>query len=144
MKRQRPLVPYSHEHHHALSQARRLLRGSAGNAVARIAASRSFLDFYDTRVVSHLSREEEQLFPRALASQDSDLKRHVESALADHQEIRMLVARLRAAVIGGRTPTVGEMRALGELLTDHVRFEERVVFEGMQRVGAVGPVALTS
>ena len=61
MKRHRALIPLSHDHHHALVEARRLRR-AAGGADAT-GAARAFLRFFADESTRHFRDEEERLFP---------------------------------------------------------------------------------
>ncbi len=135
MKRIAPLVSFSHDHHHALSQARRLVRASSAGAEGRVDASRAFLDFYRTELIDHFHDEEQQLFPCAIDVNDRELDRSIARALADHDAIRARADQLRSTVDAGESPDATHLRSLGELVATHVRHEERVVFELLQ--GAV-------
>ena len=104
MKRIEPLISFSHEHHHALSQARKLSRAATLRAPERIAA----------------------------ASEDDELRAAVDRAQSEHVALRAAIGRLTMVCDAGRTPDSEQMAELGTLLTSHVRYEERVVFELLQ------------
>ncbi len=119
MKRSDALSPLSREHHVALEVALRLRRADASSAAA---AHRAFSEFLATEGDAHFRAEEEILLPAATAAlpaDDPDVTRVPE----EHAEIRRRAADLNAAA-----PPVEDLRALGDLLHDHVRHEERVLF----------------
>jgi len=64
MKRHPALIPLSRDHHDGLVQALRLRRAAAdGEAWARLAAARAFVEFFRNEERVHLRDEEEELFP---------------------------------------------------------------------------------
>lgn len=123
MKRHRALIPLSHDHHHALVEARRLRR-AAGGADATD-ASRAFLRFFADESVRHFRDEEERLFPAVVDVEDA--REAIVQALIEHQRLHALAAQLRGLLEDGMDPS-DVMRGLGALLEAHVRHEERVVF----------------
>jgi hypothetical protein len=57
----------------------------------------------------------------------------LERILREHLELHGLVRALRAAVAAGDIPPE-TLRTLGGLLHDHVRVEERELFEEIERI----------
>jgi hemerythrin-like domain-containing protein len=122
VKRSEALAPLSRDHHVALEAALRLRRATAddvGPAVAR------FAEFWNHAGAHHFEIEEELILP-ALPEGDAEWAAAVERVRADHAEIRA-----RAGTLDGSD--VDDARALGELITAHVRFEERVLFALLER-----------
>jgi len=118
-------VPLSVDHHHALAEARRLIRAAAWDADGRRSAAESFRAFFRHDTARHFREEEELVFPLlALHGEDPDLA----VALAQHARIRALVELV------GRDPSPALLTELGTLLQDHVRLEERVLFERVQEL----------
>lgn len=115
MKRSPELAPLSREHHVALEHALWLRRSSADDVAAVVAR---FLAFLVGEGRSHFAQEEALLAPEVPADR-ADLGRRM---VDEHEEI------LRRAEALGRDPDVGGARGLGELLSGHVRFEERELF----------------
>jgi len=113
VKRHPALVPLSHDHHHALVQARRLREDGLG-------AAREFLRFFASETTRHFREEEELVFPLLYGDEPVELR----EVLLQHQRLRSLAARLRT----GEDVT----RELGELLEAHIRLEERDLFELIQ------------
>jgi hemerythrin-like domain-containing protein len=123
LKRHAALQPLSRDHHGALVQAR-ALRLEAGDA----RAARAFLDFVERELRGHMADEENALLPRARGADASAAQR----ILAEHRELLALSAEIARALEAGsdlRSP----MAEAGQLLDDHVRYEERHFFEVVQR-----------
>ena len=108
MSRHPALVPLSHDHHHALVHARRLRRGD----------SEGFAEFFAHDLARHFRQEEEIVFP--LLAEVGNEPPELARALLEHARIRALARR--------------PAEELGRLLEAHVRLEERVLFETIQRV----------
>ena len=121
MKRHPSLVPLSHDHHHALVEARRLRRAAEADAAEREAAADRFLRFFSAESIRHFRDEEELVFP-LLAGADGRALELLTRALLEHQRAHALVRRLAAG------PDADVMRELGALLEGHVRLEERDLF----------------
>jgi quercetin dioxygenase-like cupin family protein len=126
MKRHPALVPLSHDHHHALVQARRLARAADNAEPDRLEAAERLLAFYAADTIEHFREEEEQLFP-LVADRLEDPDGLLVRALIEHQRIHTLVRRLRQGVLSG-SANAAVMRELAELLQAHVRLEERELF----------------
>jgi Hemerythrin HHE cation binding domain len=69
MKRHPALVPLSHDHHHALVEARRLRQ--AADAPDAAAAAAAFLRFFAQETVPHFREEEELLFPSVIEFEEA-------------------------------------------------------------------------
>jgi hypothetical protein len=115
VKRSAALAPLSRDHHHALAAALRLRRADEESAAAAVAA---FGEFWRSAGARHFEIEEELILP-ALSTGD-DWARAVARVRSDHAAIRE-----RAANLGDDARAA---RELGEILNDHVRFEERELF----------------
>lgn len=126
------LVPLSRDHHEALVQAL-WLRRRAGQA----AAARAFLDFNRDELEGHMADEEDVILPVSDPIDGPGSKRIRE----EHARLRALSQVLDTAVEAGEeiAPT---MEALSTLLHDHVRYEEREFFMGLQAV--LSPGAMTA
>jgi hypothetical protein len=123
MKRHRTLVPLSHEHHHALIEARRLRCAAEGPGSSTAASA--FLRFFASETVGHFRAEEELLFPAVVDFPEA--REPIVQALLEHQRIRARAALLRNR-LDDRRALADTMRELGELLATHVRYEERRLF----------------
>jgi hemerythrin-like domain-containing protein len=128
MKRAPELGTLSEDHHHGLVHARRLRRATEGDEPHPAeATARDFLDFWQKDTSIHFRKEEEVLLP-VVARHGGDVSQGpLVEMLSQHARIRGLVMRLSDEVEGGnfRPET---LREIGELLEEHIRLEERVVF----------------
>jgi hemerythrin-like domain-containing protein len=115
VRRSPELVPLSRDHHVALAHALGLRRATSAN-VAEVVSR--FLAFFIDHGRAHFAAEEEVLLPHVQRLREDLATRLVE----EHVEIRT-----GARALGG-DPTVSEAHRIGELLSAHVRFEERALF----------------
>jgi hemerythrin-like domain-containing protein len=119
MKRSEALRQLSRDHHRALEVALKLRRALDADAER---VTREFLEFWRAHGAVHFRVEEEVLLPGA-ADQVAPTDPAVVRVLTDHVEIRR---RARDLEVG--LASVEQLNSLGELLNDHVRHEERVLF----------------
>ncbi len=123
------LVALSRDHHGVLVQAlllRRAAEPRTGPGAVRDAID-AYLRFHAAEISGHMADEEAVLLPLTHGVDDAAGAR----ILAEHREIEDLAARLRQATDDGGALR-DDLRALGELLDDHVRFEERAFFMRVQ------------
>lgn len=130
-KRAAALQPLSREHLGALLAAKALK--DAGEEEANPARMR-FLEFWQEDGRRHFRVEEEVLLPWWARYAEVD-RAGVARMLDEHLAIRREALRLR-----DREGGLEELRALGALLHDHVRFEERELFPKIE--DALGPERL--
>ncbi len=121
MKRAAALRPLSREHQGALAVAKRL-----SDSEDRGAATAALLEFWRGDGRRHFRIEEEVLLPGWALAAEVD-RAGVERMLREHLEIRRQVLRAEAGEID-----LAELQALGRLLHDHVRFEERELFVAVE------------
>jgi predicted enzyme related to lactoylglutathione lyase len=131
VRRHAALVPLSQEHQHELAQARRLHRAADAGPERRLAVASAYVDAFFTETVEHFRREEEILFPLYVRHAGSTPM--LERILREHMELHGLVRALRAEAAAGDIPPEA-LRSLGDLLHDHVRVEERELFEEIERL----------
>ena len=131
MKRHPALVSLSEDHHHELAHARRLLRAAGAGPEERLAVASAYVDAFFTETVEHFRREEEILFPLYVRHAGSTPV--LERILREHMQLHGLVRALRAQAAAGDIPPEA-LKALGQLLHDHVRVEERQLFEAIERI----------
>jgi hemerythrin-like domain-containing protein len=128
MKRHPALIPLSRDHHDGLVQAVRLRRTAAnGDASARLAGAREFVDFFRNEERVHLRDEEEELFPLLLRHVQSPPPAPLREARAQHVQLEGLARKLDIAVAAGIVDRE-TLAAAGELLDAHIRLEERQLF----------------
>jgi hypothetical protein len=131
VKRHPSLATLSDDHHHELVQARRLSRAAGAAPEERLAAGRTYVDQFFAVTTEHFRREEEGLFP--LFVRHAGASPLVERILQEHMQLHGLARELRAQVAAGEVEPE-TLASLGSLLHDHVRVEERELFEEIQRV----------
>ena len=117
MKRAEALQPLSREHLAALLAAKKLREADDVGV-----ATQDFLTFWNEDGRRHFRIEEEVLLPGWAASGEVD-RDGVARMLEEHLAIRREALRLEAGEL-----SLGSIRAMGTLLHDHVRFEERELF----------------
>ncbi len=117
MKRAEALRPLSREHLAALLTAKKLREAGELDE-----ATQAFLDFWHGDGVRHFRIEEEVLLPAWAVHGEVDHD-GVARMLDEHLSIRREALRLEAG-----EATLEEAQQLGQLLHDHVRFEERQLF----------------
>lgn len=117
MKRAEALQPLSRDHLKSLLAAKRLR-----NATDAAVAGQDFLAFWESEGRRHFRVEEEVLLPGWALHRPVD-RVAVARMLEEHLAIRR--GALRAV---GAEASLEELRDLGRLLDDHVRFEERELF----------------
>jgi hypothetical protein len=136
LKRHAALRPLSREHMSGLVQARNLAAAAdAGGAACSLAAA-DFVRVWRAEIRGHFDDEERLLLPLV---RGTELETRL---LGDHQELRALAARCEQDP-GAFARDPGGVRRLGSLLHDHIRWEERVLFEAVQRDHPEALAALT-
>ena len=130
MKRSQALSPLSREHLGALLVAKKLRE-----AEERQPAIRALLDFWQREGAEHFRIEEEVLLPGWALEAEVDGP-GVVRMLEEHLMIRTAVMRTLAEDV-----SLADLHDLGELLNDHVRFEERSLFPLIEAALAGGALA---
>jgi hemerythrin-like domain-containing protein len=127
--RNQNLVPLSHQHQHALALCVRI-----GKAFAEVHDTpdvhrweAEIVQLYDSEIAFHFLAEEKVLFPAA--EQWDELQQLVDELRIEHTLLRRNVERARA-----RQFTVTDLQVFTATLSEHVRKEERQLFEGLQRL----------
>ncbi|SDY93811.1 hemerythrin domain-containing protein [Nitrosomonas sp. Nm33] len=133
MKRHKSLYPLSHDHHHALVQAKNLRIASFGSDITslhRIATH--FIAYWDTDLQTHFRQEEEILLPVFSQYSLRDCQEIIET-LKQHVDIQQAVSQLRKN-IEQETALAGESQKLSALLSMHIRYEEQHLFPAIQEI----------
>ena len=120
-KRAEALQPLSRDHLRALLTAK-ALREAEDEEEARV----KFLEFWHGDGAHHFRVEEEVLLPWWARYAEVD-REGVSRMLEEHLEIRRQALRLDAG-----EGSLEELRQLGNVLHDHVRFEERQLFPAIE------------
>jgi hemerythrin-like domain-containing protein len=124
MRRHADLVQLSREHHAALKLARAMRRAAeSGSAEAVAMGAQRVVKLFPDELEPHFRDEEENLFAWLERAGEHAL---VERTMRDHAQLRQLAATL------AMQPDVDALARFADLLAEHVRFEERELFESAQ------------
>lgn len=124
IKRHESLKPLSRHHMEALHVALKLSR--AGTEESRLTIEEIYNDlksFWEPNGQEHF-REEEEILLVTYAKYHSIERAEFKEMLFEHVQIRALIEQ----VLDDDSRDITRMHELGELLNDHVRKEERVIF----------------
>ncbi|QQS27483.1 MAG: hemerythrin domain-containing protein [Sphingobacteriales bacterium] len=118
LKRDKALQPLSREHHHALLFCWKIRTGLNRNI--ELSRIRNYVFwFYQHHLLPHFAEEENLLFP--LLGNNHEL---VKIAIGQHQTIHHLFAQ--------NLETVENLHLIDKTLEQHIRFEERILFNEIQ------------
>lgn len=125
MLRDPNLVPLSRQHQHALALCVRINRAGLSTPAELAAWQSEIQQHVELEIQHHFAAEESHVFP--VASRLPDLRPLIEELLKEHAELRnyFLQASKRSLDRQG-------LLRFAELLTGHIRKEERQLFEAMQ------------
>ena len=127
MLRDKNLIPISRQHQHALALCVRLDRAIRAGEIDLEAWQAEIQQQFESEIAVHFAAEEAILFPAA--ANFTDLQALIEELLADHAVLRDYFARAAARDLNSQS-----LADFGEKLAQHIRKEERQLFEGMQRM----------
>lgn len=127
MLRDKNLIPLSHQHQHALALCVRLDRALQAKDVDLEAWQAEIQTIFEQEIGVHFAAEEKELFPAA--SRCADLLPLLRELQAEHSVLRELFARAAA-----RSLDEASLSTLVEKLAQHIRKEERQLFERLQKV----------
>ena len=118
IKRHASLQEYSRDHHHALLLCWKIKVGlQKGVAIDRIKAYTDW--FYENHIIDHFIMEEKYMFP--VLSSDHEL---IIQVLNEHKMLLELFTDL--------DDVENSLKKLHVALKDHIRFEERILFNEIQ------------
>jgi hemerythrin-like domain-containing protein len=125
MLRDKNLVPLSRQHQHALALCVRISRAKLGTPAEVRAWQSEMVQHFEQEIRFHFAAEEAHLFPAA--RRFSELNSLVDELIADHGQLRDYFARACQGTLDR-----DEVHAFAEKLSNHIRKEERQLFEGVQ------------
>jgi hemerythrin-like domain-containing protein len=126
MLRDKSLIPLSHQHQHALALCVRLNRALQANEVDLEAWQAEIQVMFEEEIGIHFATEEKDIFPAAMSF--PDLVPVVEELQAEHRVLRDFFARAAT-----RSLDDAHLSSFVEKLAQHIRKEERQLFEGLQQ-----------
>jgi hemerythrin-like domain-containing protein len=127
MLRDRNLIPLSHQHQHALALCVQIDRSPQAGAADLEALQAQVSTMFNLEIRWHFAAEEEALFPEATAF--PELKPLVETLMAEHATLRQYFVRAQRRDLDSHA-----LREFAQLLSAHIRKEERELFEACQRL----------
>jgi hemerythrin-like domain-containing protein len=127
MLRDPNLIPLSRQHQHALALCVRLDRAIQAGEIDAEAWQAEIQQQYESEIGIHFAAEENELFPAAVRF--SEMHALVDELLAEHIFLRDYFTRAAA-----RTLDRQGLGNFGQQLVQHIRKEERQLFEGMQKL----------
>lgn len=120
IKRHEAIKPYSREHHHGLLLCWKIREGLKRDmAVERIKKYADYL--WETQINPHFKAEEEYMFP--VLGEEHEM---IQQAKKEHKRL--------AELFNDTTNVLESLKAIEIELDDHIRFEERVLFNKIQEV----------
>jgi len=127
MLRDPSLIPLSRQHQHALALCVRLDRAIKAGPVDVDPWQAEIQQLLESEIGIHFTAEEKELFPAA--ARFPEMQPLVAELLAEHIFLRDYFARAAARILD-----LQSLRIFAEKLAQHIRKEERQLFEGVQRV----------
>jgi hemerythrin-like domain-containing protein len=127
MLRDKNLIPLSHQHQRALALCVRIDRAQP-IAEAGLEPWQSEIEqHFEQEIRFHFAAEEEVLFP--FARQFAELAPLLDALIAEHASLRELFLQA-----GKRSMSPEILLAFARQLSEHIRKEERQLFESLQRL----------
>jgi hemerythrin-like domain-containing protein len=134
MLRDKNLVPLSRQHQHALALCVRLDRAIRAGEIDPAPWQAEIAQIFQQEIAIHFAAEERELFPAAMKF--PELHPVVQELVEEHAQLRDLFARAQS-----RELNRAELSSFAFTLAQHIRKEERQLFEGMQKVMGAAELA---
>lgn len=131
MLRDKNLIPLSHQHQHALALCVRIERASPIAEADLPVWQAEIALFFENEIKFHFAAEEDILFPAAC--QFGELTSLVKELISEHAELRR---EFNDAV--AKEMSAGHLKAFASRLSNHIRKEERRLFESLQQLMSAG------
>ncbi len=132
MKRHRSLYPLSHDHHHALVEARNLdVAGAGGDQDGLREAAVRFAGFWESDLQKHFAQEEQIVLP-LLASYTSADGDEIRQTLEQHSAITRLIGELNEKLARREAIEASLLINLADSLRRHIRYEEGELFPAVE------------
>jgi hemerythrin-like domain-containing protein len=127
MLRDKNLIPLSHQHRRALALCVRIERSLDAGKVDLNAWQLEIEQHYSQDIQFHFAAEEQVLFPAACAF--PELESLVKALLEEHESLRGFFERAAS-----RRMDLLKIGQFAQLLSGHIRKEERQLFEAIQKL----------
>lgn len=123
--RHEAFAPFSRDHYTGLVQAQHLIKAGRADDVARRKAVADFVDAFDHHIAEHF-RDEERLLADILSDADRDI------LLSQHHRLTQDAEQLRQ-LRKSVDPDPQTLVDIGKRLEEHIRWEERELFNRVQQ-----------
>jgi hemerythrin-like domain-containing protein len=127
MLRDPNLIPLSRQHQHALALCVRLDRAVQAGEIDVDPWQVEIQQLFEGEIGIHFAAEEKEIFPAA--TRFPEMQALIAELLAEHALLRDYFERAATRCLDRQS-----LEAFAARLTQHIRKEERQLFEGMQRV----------
>jgi hemerythrin-like domain-containing protein len=127
MLRDQNLIPLSRQHQHALALCVRLARAIQAGEIDLEVWQAEIEQQFESEIRVHFAAEEKELFPTAARFRET--RPLVDELLTEHGFLRDDFARAGARALDRKS-----LENFSEKLVQHIRKEERRLFEGLQKV----------
>jgi len=131
MKRHKALILLSHDHHKGLLLAQLLKKNAPpykGLPQEPTGKMKYAIEAFNSDLKIHFKDEEEILFP-LLRDKSSELDKLIDELLDEHNIIEKGISSLKQS-----DELVKQLDEIGVILENHIRKEERILFQGAQSV----------
>ena len=129
MKRHKSLIPLSQDHHHGLMLAQLIKRGAPeykGLPTDTDGKIKYTRESWENELKIHFLNEENILFP-SVKGKNIEIDELIDNLLTEHREIEKMIAKLEV-----NNESEEKLNELGEKLENHIRKEERILFQQLQ------------
>ena len=127
MRRDKNLIPLSHQHQHALALCVRIERASPIPPDDLGAWQAEIVHLVQSEIAVHFAAEEQIVFPAA--ENFEELKPLVTQLISEHTSLRTMFANVQEGGLSAK-----DILVLAGTLSTHIRKEERQLFERMQQL----------
>ena len=131
MKRHPALIPLSHDHHHGLLLAQLLKRNAPeyhGLPKDLIGKMNFAKEMFYKELEHHFKDEEDFVFPY-LKGKDVELDNLISEILSEH-----IILKEKILSLNDNPKLIDQLDEIGKILNEHIRKEERVLFEKAQTI----------
>ena len=137
MKRHESLHALSQHHHFALLESLFIRRATQESETTRADSlkkvAEAFVQFWQNKGKLHFREEEEILIPTYALHVAIENDQDVVRMLTDHATIRAKIGKL-SELLSKNEPFETDLVELGDLLQNHVRLEENIIFPRIEKI----------
>jgi iron-sulfur cluster repair protein YtfE (RIC family) len=130
MKRHKSLIFISHDHYHGLQLAQLIKKNAPKlkNLPEDLEGKKNYtINFYENDLLHHFYLEEKIILP-SVKGKNKKIDKLFDEIIVEHKEIEKTVESLKENI-----NIEEKLDKLGTQLQDHIRKEERILFEKIQK-----------